>query len=124
MWRRPRAPAMNQLRGRSPGAGVTGRLLRGGGARGASTVAISRLAEHFWHSWDPQEFAFWSQGGTIGTLQQGAVLGTGRAGPVGREVGEAWKGKAAPREYHPATLQRTGEEPGPRALGQVARGHL
>lgn len=53
-------------------------------------------------------------GVTIGTLQKGAVPGTGRAGPVGREVGEAWKGKAAPREYHPATLQRTGEEPGPR----------
>lgn len=55
VWRRPRAPAMNQLRGKCPGAGVTGK--RRGRAEGPSTVAISRLAEHFWHSWDPQEFA-------------------------------------------------------------------
>lgn len=51
---------------------AAGQVSRGGSygkapgeGRGASTVAISRLAEHFWHSWDPQEFAFWSQGGCI-----------------------------------------------------------
>lgn len=38
VWRRPRAPAMNQLRGRSPGAGVTGRLLRGGGPEGPALL--------------------------------------------------------------------------------------
>lgn len=49
---------------------AAGQVSRGGSygkapgeGRGASTVAISRLAEHFWHSWDPQEFASWSQGG-------------------------------------------------------------
>lgn len=94
LWRRPRARAMNQLRGKCPGAGVTGRR-RGGGLWGGprgSTVAISRLAERFWHSWDPQEFASWSHGRCRGNDPDPAtraVPGTRRAGRVGREVGEA-----------------------------------
>lgn len=56
--RRPRARAMNQLRGEGRGAGVTGK------PRGAPrTCAISRPAAHSWHFWDPQEFAsLWSRG--------------------------------------------------------------
>lgn len=85
---------------------AAGQVSRGGSygkapgeGRGASTVAISRLTEHFWHSWDPQEFASWSQGDVERNDQDpetGAVPGMGRAGLVRREVGEAWEGKAAP----------------------------
>lgn len=87
---------MNQLRGEHRGAGVTGKP-RGG----PRTFAISRLAAHSWHFWDPQEFAsVWSRG--KGRVPAGGGrcpedirppdLAAGR-GPVRKEVGEAWEGK-------------------------------
>lgn len=116
---------MNQLRGKCPGAGVTGRRPRGG-PRGPhccnfpSRRALLALL-------GPTGICLLVPGGCRGDNRdpaKGAVPGTGWAGPVGREVGEAWEGKAAPARSTPLLSEGHGGGgcwggPGPCAQGQV-----
>lgn len=97
VWRRPRAPAMNQLRGKCPGAGVTGR--RRGRAEGPVLLQFPVSLSTFGTPGTHRNLPPGPKGDVVGNDRDpaiDAVPGTGRAGPVRREVGAAWEGKAAP----------------------------
>ena len=125
--------AYESAAGRAPRGGNYGKAA--GEGRGPRTFAISRLAAHSWHSWDPQEFSsFGSPGGRAdGTLQRCGTPGLGgRAGTGGKGSGRGLGRKSGNRKRragHP------GGSSGPRRLatragaerseaGGIPRGHL
>lgn len=96
-WRRPRAPAMNQLRGKCPGAEVTGRLR--GRAEGPVLLQFPVSLSTFGTPGTHRNLPSGPKGDVSGNDRDpttGTDPGTGRAAPVRREVGEARGGKAAP----------------------------
>lgn len=92
-------PAYESAAGRAPRGGNYGK--DAGEGRGPRTFAISRLAAHSWHSWDPQEFSsFGSPGGRAdGTLQRCGTPGLGgRAGTGGKGSGRGLGRKSGNRK--------------------------